>query len=373
MRLPRSIHVPAFIPLSMATVAAAAVGLMACGGSEPDGQEYMSCSSYLKLSNEARQDAVVDVADTLNIELVTSGTVGERAQALQSARAKTDAQCRAAGPSQLDEAVVGANLDQPTSRPAQEAAPTTPEPSTKPSSDFEPDRTIVWGAKDSGAGSDGNGGDRSVDWLQSGATATVTVELGGVLKARPEAIPAGFSEVASVCTADPATDAVIPMRMTIRNTSEVVLNTVVDGWIDSPTGFSAPGMTIDAATKFADGEECQSHGGNTNYKWRQNDISPGQTTTHDWLLVVHNYYPPDYPDGHKVPLSKSLASFRLSATSSDGELPMNSTTCYSGPRATGIQPMDYRPSFSLNGDLSKLSERPMADHSAELEGVPECS
>lgn len=74
-----------------------------------------------------------------------------------------------------------------------------------------------------------------------------------------------------------------------------------------------------------------------------------------------------------MPLSKALGTFDLSATSSDGKLPMEDTTCYSGPRQTGIySSSDKRPDFSLNGDLSRLSERTEVNDPNELEGVPEC-
>lgn len=352
-----------------------ALVIVSCGGEGARSYQGMSCATYLSSSDHEREDIIESAAKEFGLQMMPPGVGGLYDQV----RIVVDERCRSAR--LLYTAMATASRETSSSLPKllairpgriipTDTPVTTAQPAASARAPFKPNRTIVWGAKDSGAGSDGNMGDVSEDWIQSGATAAVTVELGRISKGRPEAIPADFSRLATVCTLDPDADAVVPMRMTIRNTSDVTLNTVVDGWIDNPG--SAPNMSIDAATTFAAGDECQAHSGNTNYKWRQNDVAPSKTVVHDWLVVVHNYYPSDYPDGHKVPLSKGLASFRLSTASSDGELPMDQTTCYDGPRTAGINPMGFRPSFSLSGDFSRLGDRVVMDHPDELDAMPEC-
>lgn len=177
--------------------------------------------------------------------------------------------------------------DIPAATAATAPSAITTDPAATPVIPFKPDHGIVWGAEDSNLGSD----DISADWIQSGATATVTVELGKLEKADLNTVPSTFSPYLTACDFDRELDAVIPMRIKVSNTSKVPLNVTVNGYIQHPAAYSAPGMTIDAGTQFGDGPACQSGGGinSTNYNWTE-DVALAGTSDHDWLLVVHNYY-----------------------------------------------------------------------------------
>lgn len=105
-----------------------AMALASCGADAHE-SDYLSCESYLKLSEDARQDVVSDTAEKLDIMLVSAGIGGKGAPQLYDARITIDARCRSASVLQIDEALVGAELDVRTTGAAENQSGMTRGPS----------------------------------------------------------------------------------------------------------------------------------------------------------------------------------------------------------------------------------------------------
>ena len=101
-----------------------------CGGSSSPGAT--KCVDYLGLSEDARQDAVSDTAQRLDIEILSPGVGGKGAPQLYEARVAVDARCDATRTLRLDEVVASANLGAPGTATSQTAADSAPAASTPP-------------------------------------------------------------------------------------------------------------------------------------------------------------------------------------------------------------------------------------------------
>jgi hypothetical protein len=174
--------------------------------------------------------------------------------------------------------------------------------------------------------------DRSYRWdtrSDSGGTATVTLELGEVTRAG-EGVPEQHAELTGICDVDAERDAFVPVRITVRNTT--------DGFSLSPSvtlrlnnvesRFDAT-VRVDAANDFSDGPQCDAltdgsidDGTGVGF----GDLAPEGEDSHDSLLVLHDYYTPAYPDGDDVGLGEWYGSVHVrEETSSMG------TDCFDAP------------------------------------------
>lgn len=193
----------------------------------------------------------------------------------------------------------------PSTTPAQTAAPEAPT--------FAVNRRYEWEVRG-----------------ESGATAKVKLDFGHLVPAS-ETLPSEFESFKSACTIDPQRDAVIPIRLGVENTtSDFDLTPAIDLAVNKVGGRGGDySLNLEAATSFTEGPSCDaltagSTSDGTGVKFEP--VTPNNRDGQNWLLVVHDYRSPEYPDGDDTLLQDWFGFLRVRDSSSSMR-----STCFTAP------------------------------------------
>lgn len=175
---------------------------------------------------------------------------------------------------------------------------------------FEPDRTYTWEVE-----------------AESGAEGTLTLEVGEPVGADDSV--SGFQAMETACETDFQRDSFIPIRMDYLNrTHDFDAEPNVKLRVKN-TETSQSSITIDAATVYSDGPDCNTltggsmdDGANVTF----DPIAPQERGSHDFLIVLHNFRIPAYPDGDQ----EELRNFFGTISITDESAPFR-TRCFTAP------------------------------------------
>lgn len=136
----------------------------------------------------------------------------------------------------------------------------------------------------------------------------------------------GSVTAGSSCTINPATDAVVPAKLTVTNTSP-------GGFASYPAvgiGFNFEWNDAAAEVGYSDGDQCQSS--DFNVDWTSS-LASGHSAGIDMFFVLSNYYTPDSPDGDPSLLANAQIDFTPASDSTD-----DLTYTPTAPHGQGIDP-----------------------------------
>ena len=277
-----------------------------CADSKAEDPEALACSSYVTKSADERRVAVEAAAADIGIDL--SRGAESTAAELDHARALVDDGCREAPIRQIGEAMVEAGLEEQDlteDRPARDVA----EP---PVAEFSPSRFYRWSVRS-----------------ESNATAEIKLEIGDLITPG-EPLPASFEGARGACDVNDQRDALIPMRMSVENTtSGFDLAARVTLRLQQAGPPVERGAGLEAATSFSSGPACEAlttGSINDGAGVRFDAIVPSATRSQDWLLVVHGFRSPAYPEGDDDALKQWFGVL----TAHDGTSTMR-TQCFEAP------------------------------------------
>ncbi len=289
-------------------IAGAVAGALAVGGiafastRASDLYQDVACRDFTQQSASARDTVLQGAADEMKID---------------RAKAPHDAMYEACLGN--PEGLIGERMltlaDPPPSLEGTAAAGETPAASETPvvsENAFKPVGTYRWDAE-----------------AASGAEATATIELGAV-RAQSQPLPDGFENLGSICESDSERDAFLPIRMTVRNTTDgfdlsASLRLTTHNVKDR---FQAR-IGIHAANAFSDGPSCRAMTDGSiddGFGVGFDSIAPDGENDHNTLLVLENYYTPESPSGDDAGLSEYFAAAHLSEDAGPLE-----TVCFDAP------------------------------------------
>lgn len=310
------------------TFACCALGVLAlvgCGSGSTDIGANTGCGRFLSMSKEDQERAT----ELMQRNRGKGTSPSKLTAASDAARALCNGEGSLGSINDIYDAVHHG-------RPTQTASTPTP------ASDFTPSRTYEWGVAS-----------------YSKSSARITIEVGDLVAAENGNLPATFEEFRSICETDPQRDALLPIHMVATNTTdgfdaELKVN-VITRTLKSSFG-STP--ALGSASTFTDGPRCdepegvgsQTQVAGVNF----GEMTPNETKTHDWLLVIKDYYSPANPDGNEALLSQLAAGINVPSFASAEDVIPN-TTCFSG-----TADRFYRGSFQLHG-LGIWGAWPLAD------------
>jgi hypothetical protein len=169
----------------------------------------------------------------------------------------------------------------------------------------------------------------------------VSIALGDVIAATAT-LPTSFQALSTVCQLDPAHDALLPLQVSLSNDGPVALDTTLNFAVtdlrNRLLGNPDP-LAIEAATTFdTTAPSCTAIGDSEQVAGLEYpNLTPGQTVVHNYLLVLSNFYSPNYDSNgdlydlrHMVGWIKSLQVF-VTGDSANNALPLDAVSCYTGP------------------------------------------
>lgn len=322
-----------FAVLVGASLAVAAISVTACGGdSETGGEKAMStpCKDYLTKTDDERQTLVQQAADELSVLIVPAGVSGGGAPGLDEAREIIDGVCRSSPITQVDEAIIGqerelaqsakraeCQVDFSKCNGGSETGSTTDQPTETTGGEttedlFEPARVY-----------------RREDRGRDGSTTSVRLDVGSL--GRINELPADFADLPAGCNADPQRDAAMPMRMTLKNTTKGFAVTPTAGialqHVPATSDKGEPYTSI--VSRFSDGPSCKDTPGigAVSQGVTFDELAPGASNDHDFVVLLRNYYTPEAPDGDPSLLAEGRVG--IGGNGSSGPL--------KGPNVDGTQ------------------------------------
>lgn len=211
-------------------------------------------------------------------------------------------------------------------------APTSTD-TTRSGGEFTPSHTLTWGAENDES-------DQDDPSILDGITMTVTAEIAPLT--RSDEVPADFTGLLDACPVDPEADAVVPLRLTTLNTSD---GDVTAGLtlISSGGSFHYDKLPSDIAAYSGGGGAplCTANiaapdqqGATPPVEFDIGLLGSQASDQRDVLLIAHDYYDPEHPDGQPVTLGALFGAVQPSIRDSSGETIELTQTCYTGP-------MDY--------------------------------
>lgn len=256
----------------------------------------------------------------------------------------------------LSVAGCGADEGSSANQPAWSATP----PTAQTAQDWQPERTVKYGAKLKTVASPDQ---TTID----GASSLVRVDMGEITPATADAVDEEFSDLLSNCDIDPAVDAAIPMRTTLTNSSDVEFTPQLTIWLEGltvtwPGGGAGPVLDIESTSNVEGGAACAdvSQAGENSLSVKP--LSPQQSGAKqetDWLWIVKDYFAPQFTDGQPAKLSSLGVRFVPTVvgtgTGRASLLPMFQT-CFTGDRsfdelwgtvAWGSSNLGFRPYVAL--------------------------
>jgi hypothetical protein len=177
-----------------------------------------------------------------------------------------------------------------------------------------------------------------------GYSAQVTIAADDPVKIGDVTASSG-APVASACSPDPETDALIPVSIEETNQSGSFSSILGFTLRSGSSGFGNEGVRLASDVSFTSGTECidpSAAGDDKIYGVQWNDpIAPGAMASDTFYLVVYNYYSPANPSGDTA----SLQGLSLAP-----EIIFGDTHGVDARRVTNVS-VDYTgaPPFTING------------------------
>lgn len=140
-----------------------------------------------------------------------------------------------------------------------------------------------------------------------GSTGGVVMEVGKRYDPGDSAFPSEFASAASTCTVDSERDVLIPVRITVTSSTERFASEFKSGVVvlGIPGLPDAGDPTIEIGSDFTDGAECEGE------QYRRvtsgvdfGEMAEDESKTHDFVVVVHDFYSPNSPDGNESAISE---------------------------------------------------------------------
>jgi hypothetical protein len=129
----------------------------------------------------------------------------------------------------------------------------------------------------------------------SGYTSTVTLSVDQPVRVGA-ASSTSLARKVKACSADPITDAIVPVRVQVENTTKKFPSVL---GVDLQVSSSA--LDVASDVQYSTGPVCNSPSNSTTnrvFGLEFNDpIGPGASASSDFFLVLHNYYSPSLPSG----------------------------------------------------------------------------
>lgn len=222
---------------------------------------------------------------------------------------------------------------------------------------------------------------RSYHWevaSSSGSSARIDVELGDLVPVDSADVPEEFARLTTVCEVDDQRDAFLPLRLTATNTTvdfDAEISTgVLLRDIGGDSSLSAQ-LAIGSATSYTEGPSCEEPvvvGGRAKVAGVDfGELVSDEQAFHDWLVVVKDYYSPEWPEGNEEELARLAATIEVSSLATSEDV-IPDTTCFSAAPDTF-----YRANL-MPLNLSSWGAFPLADivpdtDPATDEDPPECA
>ena len=154
----------------------------------------------------------------------------------------------------------------------------------------------------------------------------------------------------TACQVDQQRDALIPGRVMLTNTTsgfsaDVALQL---NQVGSPPGADS----LQAEEQYTSGAQCGASGGATFFVSSNGQLSPGQSETLNFLVIVPGYYSPTNPQGDPALLNQYALDTELASTAID----YNDVTVV-GP---GVKPATsvFKPDVTLTGSDASATNAP---------------
>lgn len=183
-----------------------------------------------------------------------------------------------------------------------------------------------------------------------GSTVAQKLEFADLVAASDFEAPEGFERLANVCEVGRRRDAVIPGELVVRNTTNGFPVTFLSG-ITITWPFDR-GLDASVAQQFSDGPSCEPSEDTDIVASVEFDIKPAGTNTHEFLIVVRDYFSPRYPKGD----SEGLADLRATLH-----------TLYTGWTQTCLSA-----SAPLDGSFAQLDGGSITERAYGPEDLPAC-
>lgn len=187
-----------------------------------------------------------------------------------------------------------------TSSPVELDSTATEESEPVEEAAFTPERTYTWEVE-----------------AESGSEGTFTLEVGEIVDA-DDSVP-GFRAMETACETDYQRDAFLPIRMDYLNrTHDFEAEPNVKLRVKNIETTQGP-ITMDAATVYGDGPDCNAlttgsmdDGANVTF----DPIAPQERGSHEFLIVLHNFRTPAYPEGDQEELRNFFGTLSVTEENS---------------------------------------------------------
>lgn len=136
----------------------------------------------------------------------------------------------------------------------------------------------------------------------------------------------GRATAGATCSINSETDAVVPAKLTVTNTSPGNFSS----YPAIAVGFGSDWSGAAAEVAYSDGPQCQTS--EFNVEWTES-VSSGNSVGIDLYFVISNYYTPDHPDGDPQVLADAQVNL-TSASDSTDDLTYTPQT----PKGPGVDP-----------------------------------
>lgn len=151
--------------------------------------------------------------------------------------------------------------------------------------------------------------------------------------------------LAEACDVDQEVDAFLPLRATLRNEGTFATDTTMVLRVhDLLYGQPGDPIAINAGTTFkSEGPSCPLLAGTSegSVSLHHPSIAPDATAQHDYLLVLHNYFSPNFDsDGNRFRLRHLIGYIGLKAQVAGDEagnaIYLTNVDCYRGTADQGV-------------------------------------
>jgi hypothetical protein len=192
-----------------------------------------------------------------------------------------------------------------------------------------------------------------------GSSARAQLELGDLVAAGDFIAPEGFAGLTNTCDLDFQRDALIPGELTVENTTNGFPIAITSGiMIAKPfspeEGFYSLGPETSVAQSFSSSQSCEPANELDMRATVDFELSDGETGRHKFLIVVHEYYSPEYPQGDIESLGYLRGGIYFPAMSSDFD-----QTCVSA-------------SVPVDGIFVRLDGKRIPEYAYEPSDLPRC-
>lgn len=141
-----------------------------------------------------------------------------------------------------------------------------------------------------------------------GSTADLKLRVGDLVAAEDYVAPEGFAGLESACEVDDERDALIPGELVVTNTTdrfpiEIDTGVMVAKPFDNEgtLAFGSKGLNVSVAQRFSDHDGCEFEEADllaeVNFELSEDEIG-----SHEFIVIVHDYYSPEQPDGDEANL-----------------------------------------------------------------------